>query len=74
MTKKLSKEELAIVREEWYSPSQIAEEYGLSYKTILMYVSTRKIPHIKIGKRAYFDPKVVDKYFGDAINVKYINY
>jgi excisionase family DNA binding protein len=41
---------------------------GLAVPTIYEYVSMRKIPHVKIGKRVLFDRGEIDKWI-EALKV-----
>lgn len=40
----------------------LPDEYKLKKSTIYIYASLNKIPHIKIGRKLYFEPNKIDTW------------
>ena len=74
MTKPLKKEDAKKIVEKWLTVENVAEEYNLTPNTVRLMISRKKIPHAKIGKRVYFDPKVAEKYFFYSGTARLVNY
>jgi predicted DNA-binding transcriptional regulator AlpA len=46
---------------------ELEEIYGLKHWTIRTLCSQRKIPHIKIGRRVFFDPAAIDAWLQEHV-------
>jgi predicted DNA-binding transcriptional regulator AlpA len=46
---------------------ELEEIYGLKHWTIGTLCSQRKIPHIKIGRRVFFDPAAIDAWLQEHV-------
>ena len=45
---------------------ELSEEYDIPKGTIYAWTSQRKIPHIKKGKRLYFDREAIEEWLKEA--------